>query len=142
MRSLTTLAPGAAGLALVALLAALSACGGDDDAADGVVLSPAAEAGRQIARDSGCAACHGSNGGGGAGPAWTDLYGATVELDDDTTVTADDAYLAESITDPRAKVVDGYAAPMPDNDLDQQQIASVIEYIKALSPSAAPGSQP
>jgi len=55
-----------------------------------------------------CAGCHSLDGSPGAGPTVKGLAGSTVRLADGTTVTADDAYLAESLTDPDAKVVDGY----------------------------------
>jgi mono/diheme cytochrome c family protein len=145
MRSIATPTPHLAGLVMFSVVAALSGCGGDARTTTEIVLSPAAERGRQVARDGGCAACHGADGGGATGPAWTDLYLRDVELDDGSTVLADDAYLIESITDPRVKVVEGYSVPMPDNDLDDAEVAAVIEYIKALSPPSsvpAAGSQP
>jgi cytochrome c oxidase subunit 2 len=145
MRSIEPPTPQLAGLVMFAVVAGLSGCGGDGSSATEFALSPAAERGRQVAGDGGCAACHGADGGGATGPAWTDLYLSDVELRDGSTVIADDAYLAESITDPRAKTVDGYGIPMPDNDLDDAEVAAVIEYIKALSPSASTpetGSQP
>ncbi len=55
-----------------------------------------------------CAGCHSLDGSPGPGPTVKGLAGSRVELDDGTTVTADDAYLAESLTDPDAKVVKGF----------------------------------
>jgi mono/diheme cytochrome c family protein len=110
------------------LILALAACGSDG----GPDLSPAAEAGRDVFRSNGCASCHGANGQGGVGPTFEGLYGREVELDDGSTVTADDAYLRESITDPSAKIVDGYALPMPTNDLSDDEIDQVISFIAEL----------
>ncbi|HQZ37236.1 MAG TPA: c-type cytochrome, partial [Ilumatobacteraceae bacterium] len=93
-------------LAVVSVAAALglglAACSSDDGS------SAPMSAGEQVALSNGCTACHGPNGEGGAGPAWKGLYGSEVELADGTTVTADDAYLTESIRDPHARQVAGY----------------------------------
>ena len=43
------------------------------------------------------------------GPTWFGLYGSNVELADGTTVVADDAFIAESILNPKAKEVAGFA---------------------------------
>jgi cytochrome c oxidase subunit 2 len=117
------------------MIVALPACG-DDGADDGPALSPEAERGRSISRSNGCAACHGSNGEGGVGPPFAGLYGAQVALADGTVVAADEAFLAESIREPDATKVDGYDAPMPDNDLDDDEIEAVIAYIRELTPAA------
>jgi cytochrome c oxidase subunit II len=118
----------------VLAIAALTGCGGDD--AD-LTLSPEAEAGRSITRSNGCAACHGSAGEGGVGPAFAGLYGSEVELDDGQTAIADEAYLTESIRDPNAKRRAGYELAMPANELSDEEISSVIAYIRELSTGAA-----
>lgn len=107
----------------------LGACGGGGDQPD---LSPLAAEGRDLVRANGCASCHGANGQGGVGPAFAGLYGSEVTLDDGSTVLADEAYLRESITDPRAKIVDGYGLPMPTNNLSDDEIDAIIAYIMAL----------
>ena len=116
-------------LVLAVLAAALlAACGGDDDAH----LSAAAREGKAIAADSGCTACHGNSGEGGVGPAWAGLYGATVLLDDGSSVVASDDYLRQSITEPDAQRVDGFNILMPPNTLSDEQIDDVIAYIREL----------
>ena len=102
-------------------------------------LTAAGEAGREITRTNGCAACHGRNGEGSAGPAFVGLFGSTVEFKDGTTAVADADYLYESITDPAARLVEGYGFPMPPNDLSDEQVESVITYIEELA-DAADGS--
>jgi cytochrome c oxidase subunit 2 len=57
-----------------------------------------------------------------------------VTLTDGTTVIADDAYLEESIRNPDAARVEGYALTMPDNGLSDDQIAAVIAFIRELPP--------
>lgn len=125
---LTALARVATAAALAATLVA--ACG--DDGTE-QTLSPAGTAGRDITRTNGCSACHGRDGDGGPGPAFTGLFGSTVELDDGTTVVADADYLAESIREPSAKRVAGFGFPMPENDLTDAEIEQVIAYIQDLA---------
>jgi cytochrome c oxidase subunit II len=118
-------------LTLLVATVLLAACGGN--AAPAVDLSARGEEGRAVMRSSGCAACHGSHGDGGVGPSFLGLFGSTVQLDDGSSVTADRDYLRESITDPRAKIVEGYDVPMPDNDLSDAEIEAIIDYIAELA---------
>jgi cytochrome c oxidase subunit 2 len=110
-----------------------ASCGGGDS---GPELSAAGEEGREIANGNGCAACHGNNGQGGAGPAWKGLLGSTIELEDGTTVVADEGYIRTSITDPSAQRNAGYTLQMPTNSLTDDEIDAVIAYIADLSPEA------
>jgi cytochrome c oxidase subunit 2 len=124
------------GTAAVAAALVFGACGSDAAGSD-TPLPPAADAGRSVMRSNGCAACHGSDGQGGVGPAFVGLYGTEVELSDGTVVTADAEYLRRSIAEPRDEIVDGYRVPMPTNDLDDEEIDRVIDFIRAIGPSAA-----
>lgn len=113
--------------------AALAACGSDaGTSTTSPSLPAAAAAGHETFRDSGCAACHGANGEGGVGPQLQGLYGTEVELEGGSTVVADDAYLERSIREPGADKREGFRVPMPENNLDDAEIASIIEYIRAL----------
>ena len=68
----------------------------------------------------GCVSCHSVDGTPGAGPTWAGLYGHEVTLADGTVVTADDAYIRESIMSPNAKVVEGFQPNlMPQTYADQ-----------------------
>jgi cytochrome c oxidase subunit 2 len=117
----------------------LAACGGDGDAA--IELSPAGAAGRDLALQKGCASCHGTDGEGRVGPPFQGLFGSTVSLDDGTTVVADEAYIVESILEPRAKQVEGYALPMPQTNLTDDELASIVDYIRELA-APADGAAP
>lgn len=118
-------------VALAALVVGgFAACGADDA---GVALPARAAEGRDVARTNGCAACHGRAGEGGPGPAFTGLFGSTVELEDGSTAIADAEYLVESIRDPDAKIVSGYGIVMPTNDLSDAEIEAVVAWIEALA---------
>jgi cytochrome c oxidase subunit 2 len=79
-----------------------------------------------------CGACHSITGSAGIGPTWRGLFGSTVELEDGTTVIADEAYLIESIKDPKAKVVKGFQPTMPVFPFTDEEIADIVAYIKTL----------
>lgn len=119
---------------LVAVIAvgmiAGAACGGDDASAPAATAGAAVD---RLVRANGCASCHGADGSGGVGPSWIGLYGAEVELSDGSTVVADEEYLAESIRDPAAKRVAGYPVAMPSNDLTDEEISQIVEYITSLT---------
>ena len=119
----------AAGVVIVSM-AAITGCGSDSE---NPALPAEAQQGRELARTNGCAACHGSDGQGGVGPAFAGLYGSQVALADGTTVTADETFLTEKIRTPGATKVAGYDIEMPDNDLDDAQIAALVAYIRALA---------
>jgi cytochrome c oxidase subunit II len=116
-----------AGAAAVALTV-VSGCGDDDDVPAG--LSAEARRGVELADDNGCSACHRS---GAVGPRWESLYGSMVELDDGSTVVADEEYLTRAITDPGADIVAGFDVEMPDNDLSDEEVASIVAYIREVS---------
>jgi cytochrome c oxidase subunit 2 len=91
------------------------------------------EAGRALASQNGCAACHSLDGSRLTGPTWRGLFGSRVTLSDGSTVTADDAYLSESILDPGAKVVQGFpAGVMPKFDLSNDQVKAIVAYLETL----------
>lgn len=102
------------------------------DPAVGTVDPALAESGRQLALTNGCAACHGTDGAGGVGPAWVGLAGSTVELADGTSLVADDVYLRRSILEPDAEIVAEYGVAMPRNGLEPDEIDAVIAYIMSL----------
>jgi cytochrome c2 len=68
----------------------------------------ASAAGAQLFQSLGCSGCHSLTGGKLTGPPLNGLFGSKVQLSTDQTVTADDAYLLESILDPDKQIVKGY----------------------------------
>jgi len=96
-----------------------------------------ADEGRRIAQMYGCAACHATEDTSIAklGPPWKGLYGSERTFATGVVrITADDAYIRESILNPAAKVVAGYEPGMPSfaGVLTDSQIDSLILYIKSL----------
>lgn len=89
--------------------------------------------GKALVAANGCAACHSTNGSAGIGPTWFSLFGSQVELTDGSVVTADDAYIHESIKAPQAKIVAGFENQlMPTYGFTDEEIADIIAYIKTL----------
>lgn len=85
----------------------------------------------EVARQ--CLVCHSIDGSEGQGPTWRGLSGRTVTLRDGQTVTADDAYLRQSIRDPRAQVVAGYPPIMqPYDELPDAEVTDLVAYIESL----------
>jgi len=93
-----------------------------------------AGAGLEIVEHNGCLGCHSVDGKPGIGPTFKGLYGSAMTLSDGKTVTADDAYIKESITDPNAKIVKGFQPMMPSfkDAIKGEELESVVEYIKSL----------
>jgi len=104
----------------------------------GAEANPVA-AGEKLFVERACVTCHAANGTGRA-PSLNGVYGGQVLLADGTTVTADDAYLRESILEPNAKIVAGYQPLMPtfQGQLTEEQILALIAYIKSLESQPVP----
>jgi cytochrome c oxidase subunit 2 len=102
-------------------------------------VSPAA-AGEALFRAKGCVSCHQQQAG-ALGPSLIGLFGSRVKLQDGSEVTADDAYVRESILHPTAKVVAGFQPVMPtfQGQLDEEQVLQLIQYIKSLKPTGDGG---
>ncbi len=91
------------------------------------------EAGKAIVATEGCGGCHSIDGSKGTGPTWRGLFGSQVPLSNGQTVTANEAYLTESVKDPNAKIVAGFPANvMPQFNLTDQQIQAIVSYIETL----------
>lgn len=93
---------------------------------------PLPELGKLVYEKQGCAVCHSIDGTPRIGPTWKGLFGKQESFVDGSSLTADENYLRESITDPTAKVVVNYPPSMPLTKLSDRQITGVIEYIKTL----------
>jgi cytochrome c oxidase subunit 2 len=101
-----------------------------DEGAQGSLASQGQSFFRQLA----CNTCH-SEDSQARGPVLAGLFGRTVYLQTGETAQADENYIRESILNPRAKVVAGFQPTMPifQNQLDEEQVAQLVAYIKSLS---------
>lgn len=93
-----------------------------------------AVAGQQLYQSLGCVSCHGANGEGGRGPALAALFGRPVFLTNAQTLTADEAYIRESIENPQAKLVSGFGPIMPtfQGQVSPEQLIQLMAFIKSL----------
>jgi mono/diheme cytochrome c family protein len=91
------------------------------------------QAGQRLFGELGCIACHGAVAG-ALGPSLTGVFGHQVDLADGSKVSADEAYVRESILEPMAKVVAGYAPVMPafKGIVTDDQLDKLVAYIKSL----------
>jgi cytochrome c oxidase subunit 2 len=99
---------------------------------EGGELDPVA-AGEKLFTQLACVTCHLGNGA-GRGPSLNGVYGGRVLLADGSMVTADDAYIRESILQPKAKIVAGFQPVMPTFQglVTEEQILSLTAYVKSL----------
>lgn len=102
-----------------------------------VAAEPMAVRGERIAAAQGCLQCHTVTGAPHIGPTWLGLYGRQEPLEGGGAVLADEAYLTESMMDPLAKVVAGYAPVMPGyhGRLSAEDSGALVEFIKSLRPT-------
>jgi cytochrome c oxidase subunit II len=109
---------------------------GSSGAADNPVL-----AGQKLFAERACITCHLSDGKGRA-PSLNGVYGGQVRLADGSTVTADDAYIRESILVPSSKIVAGYQPVMPafQGQLTEEQTLDLIAYVKSLQAEPVPAA--
>jgi cytochrome c oxidase subunit 2 len=91
------------------------------------------EQGRMLAETRGCLGCHSVDGSAGVGPTWQGLFGKTETLSDGSTVVVDADYLKESILNPGARVVKGFAPIMPPGSFSDEELDALIAYTEGLS---------
>lgn len=122
--------------ALVLFAGLFSGFMASDDATSTPNLDPNSVArGQSLAYDYGCIGCHyvGSR----TAAAFNGLYNSERLLTNENIVIADEAYLRESILEPRAKVPDGYARGIHPSDyrvrLNDQQVDFIIAFIISLA---------
>ncbi|MCZ6770763.1 MAG: cytochrome c oxidase subunit II [Proteobacteria bacterium] len=90
-----------------------------------------AEQGRQIIAAQGCSACHSLDGTVGIGPSWQGLFGRQTTFTDGSTIIVDEAYIRESILNPMAKIVDGFAPIMIPYQLDDEELAAIVAFTQS-----------
>jgi YHS domain-containing protein len=92
--------------------------------------------GPTLYRELSCGGCHDRK---ELAPPLGGLMGRRVELDNAAVVTADEAYVRESILAPEAKRVLGYTLKMPTYDgvVDAAELDTLVKYLSALPDAPA-----
>ncbi len=105
---------------------------------EGGALNPVS-AGEKLFSQLACNTCHLPNGT-GRGPSLNGVYGGKASLADGSTIVADEAYIRESILQPKAKIVAGYQPVMPTFQglVTEEQIMNLTAYIKSLQTQPVP----
>jgi len=88
--------------------------------------------GSKLFAKGGCAACHSLAGEKGVGPALNGVFGREEAMADGTIIKVDENYIRESIVNPTAKVVAGYAPVMPPfaGTFSDEELDALVTYIK------------
>ncbi|CAN5518965.1 cytochrome c oxidase subunit II [soil metagenome] len=97
------------------------------------------EAGKDLFENKlGCASCH-AGGPQQRGAKLENVFNTDVKLVGGTTVKADEQYIRNSILNPASQVVEGFQPIMPTfkGQVTEEQLNSLVAYIKSLSPNAA-----
>ena len=97
---------------------------------------PGSGPGGKLYASLGCQGCHSLDGSKGTGPTFKGLYGSKVKLTTGT-VTANMAYLIQSIVDPDKQIVQGYSrgimsAAIKPHSVSQANAKALAEFIKKL----------
>jgi cytochrome c oxidase subunit 2 len=105
------------------------------------------EKGRFYWKGKGCNSCHSVDGSANTGPTWKDMYGYEVKFTDGSSRSAEEmtgaafaGYVRESVFNPSAKIVAGFAHSMSSFQgmVDDEQLEYLIAYMKHLSDKAPP----
>jgi cytochrome c oxidase subunit 2 len=98
--------------------------------------------GEQLFQQLACSTCHLTDGT-GRGPSLAGVFGSPVKLSNGQTRQADESYVRESILTPQMRLVNGYQPIMPTFQglVNEDQLLSLIEYVKSLSGNRTAGQQ-
>lgn len=116
---------------------ALGGClpGGDSDESgesNGAGVDDAVALGERIYQEQ-CAGCHANDDSNSVGPSLAGLYGSEVTFEDGSTTVVDGEHIVESVTDPQARIREGYPNVMPAFDgLSEDELAGIVAYIQSL----------
>jgi cytochrome c oxidase subunit 2 len=102
-----------------------------DESTSGMSL---AQNGERLFASLSCGACHNARPD-ARGPNLANVYGAKLPLASGGAVTADEAYLRESILNPSQHVTQGYVPIMPtyQGQISEEGVIALVEYIKNLN---------
>ena len=105
--------------------------------AGGLTQGPPEIAGRQLFEELACNTCHFEQDA-GRGPSLVGMFGSEIRLEGGQTVTANEAYVRESIMNSQAQVVEGYAPLMPSFQglISEEGLLQLVAYIRSLDGAA------
>jgi cytochrome c oxidase subunit 2 len=100
-----------------------------------------ASQGEKLFSLKGCSSCHLFTGQGRC-PNLQGVFGSPVPLQNGQTVTADAAYVRESILNPSAKIVAGFQNIMPSfqGQISEQELLQLIAYLRSIGGGTATGA--
>jgi cytochrome c oxidase subunit 2 len=103
---------------------------GKDRAPEG---KPLAEVGEELFKKNACGTCHTVTGAPLVGPSFKGVWGKNESFEDGSSVVIDENYVRQSILQPQAKIVKGFAGKvMPAFVLKDWKIDALIAYIKSV----------
>jgi cytochrome c oxidase subunit 2 len=99
-----------------------------------ILSLPPEELGKLLFEKQGCSTCHTVDGSPKIGPTWKAAFGRTETFTDGSSAKVDENYIRQSILEPNAKIVAGFAPAMPtyQGKLKDAEIDGIIAYIKSL----------
>jgi cytochrome c oxidase subunit II len=95
---------------------------------------PPEELGKALYEKKGCSACHTIDGTKKVGPSFKGLWAKGKEQTNTGVVDINEDYIKESLMEPQAKIVNGFAPAMPTfkGQLKDSEIAGIIAFLKSL----------
>jgi len=92
-----------------------------------------AQAGERLFSELRCESCH-SAAGVGRAPSLANIYGTVVTMEGGERSRVDEAYLRESILDPKRHIVAGFESTMPtfQGQITEEQVFELIAYIRTI----------
>lgn len=102
-----------------------------------------ADAGKRLWDENNCGSCHKPEDSLRA-PTINGIYGTKRTMNDGSVITADRAYLRESILYSQARIRKGFLASMPDyaGQFNEEQVNQIIEYLKSTGATTVPVTTP
>jgi cytochrome c oxidase subunit 2 len=99
-----------------------------------ILSLPPEELGKLLFEKQGCNTCHTVDGTPKIGPTWKGAFGKSESFTDGSSGKVDENYIRQSILEPNAKIVAGFAPAMPtyQGKLKDTEIDGIIAYIKSL----------
>jgi cytochrome c2 len=138
------LVTGADAASVAAYVASVAGTGSSSQGAAPTLANPPAgggggglaATGAKLYESLGCSGCHSLTGAKLVGPSFKGLYDSKVQLSTGQTVTADDAYLLESILDPDKQIVKGFSkgvmsATIAPGSVPEAKAKALVAFIKS-----------